>query len=362
MTDSGGIDTVLVAMSGGVDSSVAAFLTSRGGRRCIGVTMKLFDIPEENKLEKSCCSLSDVNDARDVAYRLDFPHYVLNLKAAFAQEVIEKFIRVYKEGGTPNPCIECNRSIKFNTLLVRAAELQAAYMATGHYARVEKSGGRFLLKKGHDARKDQSYVLYTMTQEQLSRALFPLGDLTKEEVRAIARENNFINAHKRESQDICFVPDGDYGRFIEEWTGEKTRAGAILDLAGNKIGEHRGFIRYTIGQRRGLGVSAREPYYVCAKSPEHNTISAGPERALYASALSAGDLNLIACDAINAPLRVMAKTRYRQEAVRATVEQTGPDTLRVEFDEPQRAITRGQALVLYVDDLVLGGGTIYSTA
>jgi tRNA-specific 2-thiouridylase len=345
-------------MSGGVDSSVAAFLTCRSGRRCVGVTMKLFDLPGESAREKSCCSLSDVNDARDVAYRLGFPHYVLNLKSVFAREVIEKFIRVYQEGGTPNPCIDCNRSIKFNTLLLRAGAADAAYLATGHYARIEKSGGRFLLKKGRDARKDQSYVLYTMTQEQLARTSFPLGDLTKDETRAIARENGFINAVKRESQDICFVPDGDYGRFIEEWTGEKVRTGAILDLAGNKIGEHRGFIRYTIGQRRGLGISAHEPYYVCAKSAEHNTISAGPERALYASALTACDLNLIACDALAAPLRVMAKTRYQQEATRATVEQTAPDTLRVAFDEPQRALTRGQALVLYADDVVLGGGTI----
>ena len=252
-------------MSGGVDSSVAAFLTRRQGFRCVGITMKLFDLSEENTLEKSCCSLADVNDAREVAYRLEFPHYVLNLKAAFERDVIEKFIRVYQEGGTPNPCIECNRSIKFNTLLVRAGELEAAYLATGHYARIEKAGGRFLLKKGRDENKDQSYVLYTMTQEELGRTLFPLGELTKDEVRAIAREHHFINAVKRDSQDICFVPDGDYGRFIEQWTGEKNRAGAIVDCAGNKIGEHRGFIRYTIGQRRGLGVSANEPYYVCAK-------------------------------------------------------------------------------------------------
>ena len=345
-------------MSGGVDSSVAAFLTRRQGFRCVGITMKLFDLPEENTLEKSCCSLADVNDAREVAYRLEFPHYVLNLKAAFERDVIEKFIRVYQEGGTPNPCIECNRSIKFNTLLVRAGELEAAYLATGHYARIEKAGGRFLLKKGRDENKDQSYVLYTMTQEELGRTLFPLGELTKDEVRAIAREHHFINAVKRDSQDICFVPDGDYGRFIEQWTGEKNRAGAIVDCAGNKIGEHRGFIRYTIGQRRGLGVSANEPYYVCAKSPKDNTITAGPESALYTSRLTAREVNLIACDKIDAPLRVMAKTRYRQKAERATVEQTGPDSLAVVFDQPQRAITSGQALVLYVDDIVLGGGTI----
>ncbi|MDR2344379.1 MAG: tRNA 2-thiouridine(34) synthase MnmA [Spirochaetaceae bacterium] len=352
----------LVAMSGGVDSSVAAFLMKDAGWDCIGATMKLFDDGEEGfsggGRPKSCCSLSDVNDARDVAYRLGIPHYVLNLREDFRKNVVERFIRVYEEGGTPNPCIDCNRFIKFNSLLFRARSLEYDCLVTGHYARIEKSGERFLLKKSADERKDQSYVLYAMTQEQLKSAAFPLGELQKEEVRLIALEQGFINAAKRDSQDICFVPDGDYGAFMENYSGKAYPAGTIMDRAGNVLGRHRGFVRYTIGQRRGLGVSSKAPLYVSAKSKEDNTITLGPETELYSKTLTVGNINLIAYGSLERPMRASVKTRYLQREQAATVEQTAEDTIRVEFDEPQRAVTPGQAAVLYDGGYVLGGGTI----
>lgn len=346
-------------MSGGVDSSVAAYLLLKRGFRCSGATMKLFDLPEETSPhERSCCSVNDVNDARDTAFRLAFPHYVLNLKDDFKKDVIEKFIRVYEEGGTPNPCIDCNRYLKFKKLMLRARALEFDYIATGHYARVEKSGGRYLLLKGADALKDQSYVLYTMTQNELASVLFPLGGLTKNEVREIAQKQGFINAKKHDSQDICFVPDGDYGSFIETHTGKKFKEGVILDVHGNAIGRHRGHIHYTSGQRRGLGVSAPEALYVCAKSPRDNTVTLGKEELLYSKNLNAKEINLIACDSIKTPLRVTVKTRYMRNEDAGTVEQTGDETFRVEFEKPQRAVTPGQAVVLYDGDIVVGGGTI----
>lgn len=362
----------IIAMSGGVDSSVAAFLALRQGLDCAGVTMNLFDsvtadgsgaaggAASRGRNEKTCCSLSDVNDARDVAAKLGMPHYILNLKKEFEHNVIQKFVRVYEEGGTPNPCIDCNRYLKFNALLLRTLQLDFDFLVTGHYARVEKQNGRFLLLKGHDTKKDQSYVLAMMTQTQLSRALFPLGGLTKDEVRAIANEQKFINAHKKDSQDICFVPDGDYGAFIENYTGKKFSCGNILDINGGIIGEHKGYIRYTKGQRRGIGVSAGAPLYVCDKSPLRNTITLGSELSLYSKSLTANELNLIACAAITKPLRVTVKTRYMQREEPATAEQTAPDTIRIEFDNPQRAVTAGQSAVLYSGDVVIAGATIYA--
>lgn len=355
----------LIAMSGGVDSSVAAYLTKEGGFSCIGATMKLFtnaDIGESRK--RSCCSLNDVEDARSVANKLDIPYYVLNLVSDFKRQVIERFIRSYEQGDTPNPCIDCNRYIKFGLLLGRARELSCDFLVTGHYARIQKDGasGRLLLKKAVDAKKDQSYFLYAMTQEELSQVLFPLGDLCKEETRAIAAAQGFVNAKKHESQDICFVSDGDYAAFIEGYTGKKYAGGDFVDKAGNILGKHKGFIRYTIGQRRGTGIASSQPLYVAGKSRAGNTVTLAAANELYAASLMAEDVNWIACDGLDRPLRVKAKARYRQPAEWATVEQAADGQARVVFERPQRALAGGQAVVFYDGDIVVGGGRIASRA
>lgn len=348
----------MIAMSGGVDSTVAAYLMGEAGWDCIGVTMKLFDLQGEAGGDRSCCSLNDVNDARDAAFRLGIPHYVVNMRDAFRREVIDRFVSVYAAGGTPNPCIDCNRYLKFALLRDKARALECAALATGHYARIERSGGRWLLRTAADARKDQTYFLYAMTQRQLRDTSFPLGALRKDEVRGIALERGFINARKRDSQDICFCADGDYAAFIERYTGRTWPEGDIVDGAGNVLGRHRGHIRYTAGQRRGLGVSASAPLYVSAKCVDRNTVTLAPEAALYSGGLVADGLNLIACDTLERPLRVRVKTRYAQEAAGAVAVQTGADEVRVDFDEPQRAVTAGQAAVFYDGGYVVGGGTI----
>ncbi|MDR1218175.1 MAG: tRNA 2-thiouridine(34) synthase MnmA [Treponema sp.] len=367
----------VVAMSGGVDSSVAAALMKERGFECIGVTMKLFATEDisgsgeggccsgtaghassKTSSHRGCCSLNDVEDARAVAFRMDMPHYVLNFSDEFKTFVIDNFIETYRKGATPNPCIECNRRLKFEKLLLRAQQLDFDYIVTGHYAQIERSGDRFLLKKALDSQKDQSYVLYAMTQEQLKRTVFPLGGLSKPEVREIARTCGFINAAKRDSQDICFVPNGDYAEFIESYTGASSPKGDVIDKNGAILGVHRGIVRYTIGQRRGLGLAFNSPRYVVAKSAENNSITLGEEKDLYVKTLVADNVNLIARDVLDRPLRVTVKTRYLQKERRGTVEQTGPDAIRIVFDEPQRAITPGQAAVFYDGDLVVGGGTI----
>ena len=344
----------VIAMSGGVDSSVAAALMLEQGHECIGITLKLFNG------ESRCCSLQDVNDAKAVAFKLNIPHYVLNFIDDFDTQVLQRFVKTYEEGATPNPCIDCNRYIKFNLLLLRAQQLDFEYLVTGHYARIEKDAGsgRFLLRKSCDEKKDQSYVLYCLTQQQLAHTLFPLGGLSKLDVRKIAELQNFATAAKGESQDICFVPNGDYGDFIEKYSGKTWLPGDIIDTEGKKIGQHRGIIRYTIGQRRGLGVAANTPIYVAAKSVADNTVTLGPDSCLYGKSLDAKDINLIACERIEKPMRVTVKTRYLQTGQPAAAEQTGENTLHIEFDAPQRAITPGQAAVLYDGDIVVGGGTI----
>lgn len=348
-------------MSGGVDSSVAAFLTKEEGFDCAGATMKLFsneDIGVEG--ESRCCSLDDVEDARSVANRLGIPFFVFNFSDNFRREVIERFIAAYKSGATPNPCIDCNRFLKFDKFFSRAKELDIGHIVTGHYAAVyyDAASRRWGLKKGMDESKDQSYVLYSLTQEQLAHTLLPLGGMSKTKVREIARDNGFINAKKRESQDICFVPDGDYAAFIERYTGEPNRPGNFVDGEGRVLGRHRGFVRYTIGQRRGLGLSLREPLYVCAKRAADNTVILGRGEELFSKSLTASGINLIACERISSPLRLRAKVRYKQREQWATVEQTAEDRIRVDFDEPQRAVTPGQAVVLYDGSCVVGGGTI----
>lgn len=351
----------IIAMSGGVDSSVAAYLMKSQGYDCMGVTMKLFHnedigIPREH----SCCSLDDVEDARSVAYVLGIPYHVFNFSTRFEETVIGRFIAAYENGMTPNPCIDCNRYLKFDKLYHRAKELDYDYVVTGHYARIEKDAlsGRYLLKKAVDASKDQSYVLYMLTQDQLAHTLFPLGGMTKPEVRSIAEENEFVNARKHDSQDICFVRNGSYADFIEEHTGKKYPDGDFIDADGNILGRHRGIIRYTIGQRKGLGLSFPEPTYVCAVDPICNTVTLGKQSDLFSQSLTATDINLISVSSIDEPLRLKAKVRYRQSEQWATVLQTDEDTLQIKFDEPQRAVTKGQAVVLYDGDTVVGGGTI----
>jgi tRNA-specific 2-thiouridylase len=369
-------EKVVVAMSGGVDSSVAAALMCKSGFDCIGVTLKLYDAEDDTPrggslrttsrgccsrtAPKGCCSLADVNDARDAAYKLGMSHYVLNFTEAFRSQVMRRFVETYEAGETPNPCIDCNRYIKFERLLFRARQLDFDLLVTGHYARIgqDSGSGRFLLKKPADVKKDQTYVLYCLTQEQLRQTRFPLGDLTKVQVREIAAGLGFINAGKQDSQDICFVPDGDYGAFMERYRGRKYPEGNIIDLDGRILGSHRGIVRYTLGQRRGLGVALNEPVYVAAKNIADNTVTLGPESALYAKTLTAHNINLIACPRLDKPTRVTVKTRYLQREKPALATQIGPDELRVEFDEGQRAITPGQAAVLYDGDIVVGGGTI----
>lgn len=351
----------LIAMSGGVDSSVAALLVRWAGYEAMGVTLRLYDNEDAGlSREKTCCSLDDVNDARAVCARLQIPFYVFNFKESFRREVMDRFTEAYERGETPNPCIDCNRYIKFEKLMSRAKEIGCDTVATGHYARVarDESAGRWLLKKGLDASKDQSYVLYSLTQEQLSRLLLPLGELTKEQVRQLAEENGFVNAKKRDSQDICFVPDGDYAAFIERHTGKSFAPGSFVGAEGQVYGQHRGIIHYTIGQRKGLGLSFPQPMYVCEIDPAANEVLLGEHERLFSTELIAEEINLISHAEISEPMKVKAKVRYRQAEQPATVVQTGPDQLKITFDQPQRAVTKGQAVVLYDGDTVVGGGRI----
>lgn len=352
---------VLVAMSGGVDSAVCALLLKEQGYDCIGCTMKLYDNGDAGAPQsRTCCALDDVEDARSVAFRLGIPHYVFQFQEEFRCQVMEKFVRSYEGGLTPNPCIDCNRYLKFGALYERARALGREYVATGHYARIQRDQvtGRYLLKKARVGEKDQSYVLSCLTQEQLSHTLFPLGELSKAQVRTLAGEHGFLNADKPDSQDICFVPDGDYVSFMERFTGKTYPAGDFVDLEGKPIGRHRGAVGYTLGQRKGLGLPMGERVYVCGKDMEKNTVTVGPESALYAQGLIAGDMNWIAVEDLTGPMRVEVKTRYRQAEQTATVSPLTDGRVRVDFDEPQRAVSPGQAVVLYQGDTVVGGGTI----
>ena len=352
----------LIAMSGGVDSSVAAALTIEMGYSCIGVTMKLNEYDLDDGFgANTCCSLSDVEDARNVAHELGIPFYVFDFTDEFNKTVISHFVKAYLNGLTPNPCIECNRNLKFSRLLERAQELGCDKIVTGHYARTcfNDKTGRYELLRSKNSLKDQTYVLYMLTQEQLAHTLFPLGEFDdKERIREIAESHGFLNARKRDSQDICFVPDGDYASFIEKYTGVKSPHGSFVDTSGNIIGEHKGIIRYTIGQRRGLGLPMGDRVYVKDKDVASNTVTICDDNELYSKTIKLADFNFISRESIEEPLRVTAKIRYKHKEKPAYAIQTGPGNVTLEFDEPQRAPAKGQAAVLYENDTVVGGGII----
>lgn len=345
-------------MSGGVDSSLAALLMKEKGYECIGCTMKLYE-NEDAGIEKTktCCSLDDVEDARNVACLLDMPFYVFNFTERFRMQVIDRFVQSYEEGRTPNPCIDCNRYMKFDKLYERAKLMGCEYIVTGHYARIEKEDGKFFLKKALDETKDQTYVLYTLTQDQLAHTMFPLGDLTKRTVRNIAEKNGFINANKPDSQDICFVPDGDYASVIEKYTGRICMPGNFVDTEGNIMGRHKGIIHYTLGQRKGLGIAAGKPVYVCEIRPQTREVVLGNPEDLMSRDVYVSDFNWISGNAPGGRIRCTAKVRYRQSEQPAVLSVEG-DIVHIVFDQPQRAITPGQAAVVYDGDVVLGGGTI----
>jgi len=353
----------LIAMSGGVDSSVSALLIQQRGFDCVGCTMKLYENEDACvSRDKTCCSLDDVADARSVANRLGIPYYVFNFTDDFRAKVIDKFIHCYECGLTPNPCIDCNRYMKFDKLYERAKVLGCDYIVTGHYARIEKVGDQFYLKKAADLSKDQSYVLYHLTAEQLAHTMFPLGELHKTEVREIARANGFVNADKHESQDICFVPNGDYAQVIEHHTGKTYPAGNFVDKDGKVLGTHRGIIHYTVGQRKGLAVSADRRLYVRSINPNDNTVCLCDKADLLQSTAEAAEFHWINGVPQKRQFHCAVKVRYNQKEQPAMVELLADDRVKITFDQPQGAVTPGQSAVLYDGDVVLGGGILVKQA
>lgn len=335
----------VIAMSGGVDSSVAALLMKNEGYTCVGATMQLY-------------SEGDCGDARAVAEKLNMPFYVFPLKEEFKQNVIDKFIGCYEQGKTPNPCVECNRTLKFGVMMEKMQELNCDFLVTGHYARVVFENGEYKLKKAVDEAKDQSYFLYMLTQEQLKHIKFPLGEYTKPDIRRIAEENGFINARKKDSQDICFVPDGDYVGFIKEYNGKDYPKGLFMHKEGFSFGEHKGIVNYTVGQRKGLGIAYKTPLYVLNIDAETNNVILGDNDDLFTDTVKAKNVNIISGKSLYEPVRVLARVRYRHKEQPATAWQDDDGFLHVKFDEPQRAITKGQSLVIFDGDTVLGGGEI----
>lgn len=351
----------LIGMSGGVDSSVAAALMCRAGFECVGVNMKLYSGELQAEGCKTCCSLEDAEDARSICYKLGMKFHVFNFTQDFSREVIDRFISEYESGATPNPCIDCNQYMKFGKLMDRAKILDCDTVVSGHYARVEydQALGRYLLKKARNAAKDQSYVLYFLTQEQLKHIRFPLGEFaSKDEIRALAEEMGFITAQKKDSQDICFVPDGDYASFIRQHTGKEYPQGQFVDTEGNVLGTHKGLIQYTIGQRRGLGLALPQSMYVKYKDTEKNQVVLSTNEALFSHRLIAENFNWSSMDAPSLPIRVLAKTRYQANEAPATATVLPDGRVEIQFDAPQRALTLGQAVVLYDGDTVVGGGII----
>lgn len=352
----------LIAMSGGVDSSVAALIMKNEDYLCIGATMILADEKLISDPEKACCNQENIKDAKAVADKLNMEHFVYDFSEHFRESVVERFVCAYQCGETPNPCVDCNRYIKWGLLFDKAEELGCDKIVTGHYAQVvyDEKSGKYLLKKGVDHSKDQSYVLYSITQSQLKKIALPLGSMSKEKAREIAMENNFITSHKKDSQDICFVPDGDYAAFIENYTGKTFPAGDYTDKDGNILGRHNGIIRYTRGQRKGLGIALGKRTFVLDVNVSENKVVLGENEDLFSRELIATDVNLISIDAITDGMDVMAKIRYNHTEQPARVYNAGNNNIKVIFDQPQRAITKGQAVVLYDGDTVIGGGKIVS--
>ena len=352
---------VAVGLSGGVDSSVAAYLLKEQGYDVIGITMQIWQ--DENPIDMAenagCCGLSAVDDARRVADMLDIPYYVMNFKHEFKKNVIDYFVDEYVHARTPNPCIACNRYVKWEALLNRAMELSCDYIATGHYARITRlSNGRYALRKSATVKKDQTYALYNLTQNQLSRTLMPVGEYEKDEIRRIAQEIGLLVADKKDSQEICFIPDNDYASYIKKETGRQFPQGNFVDLQGNVLGHHKGIIHYTIGQRKGLGLSLGKPAFVLELRPDSNEVVIGTNEDTFHSELIANHMNAMAVDSFDHEMHVTAKIRYSHQGAPCTIKKIDNERIVCSFEEPVRAITPGQAIVFYDDDIVVGGATI----
>ncbi|EPY2307520.1 tRNA 2-thiouridine(34) synthase MnmA [Clostridium sporogenes] len=350
---------VLVGMSGGVDSSVAAHLLKEQGYEVIGVTMQIWQDDEEFiEKEGGCCSLSAVADARRVANKIGIPFYVMNFKDAFKRNVIDYFVDEYMEGRTPNPCIACNKFIKFSSFLDKAMDMGIDYVATGHYAIIEKQKDRYIIRKSEDDKKDQTYALYNLTQFQLERTLMPCGQYKKSQIREIAKDIGLRVHNKKDSEEICFIPDNDHGRYIKNRFPNKVREGNFVDKQGNVLGKHKGIVYYTIGQRKGLGIAFGKPMYVVDINPFKNEVVLGSIEDLLNTELVAKDINYIPFDTLKEPMEVEAKIRYSQIPSKAIITPIDDGRVRVNFHEKQRAITKGQSVVFYKDDLLIGGGII----
>lgn len=355
------MNKVVVGMSGGVDSSVAAYLLKEQGYEVTGVTMQIWQDEEQAVLEENggCCGLSAVEDARRVAFDLGIPYYVMNFKQEFKEHVIDYFVEEYVKGRTPNPCIACNRYVKWESLLSRSISIGADYIATGHYARIVKlENGRYTLRRSATLFKDQTYALYNLTQEQLKRTLMPVGAYTKEEIRQIASRIGLRVAHKPDSQDICFVPDGDYASYINGQAGNPDAEGNFVDSKGCILGSHKGIFHYTVGQRKGLGLALGYPAFVLEIRPDTKEVVIGTREESMKRTVRAGTLNFMSVEDLQGPLRVFAKIRYNHKGAWCTVEKTGQDEVLLTFEEPVSAPAPGQAVVFYQGDYVLGGGTI----